>query len=102
MDERIEWGLRKKYAYEAAKQTGLCGDNAEDAARFQLFWQVYLDTSSDFEAAQQIYTLSLLDDEREKRADDCAYYRKNNRYNAILLTLCFLIGAAGGIIARLL
>lgn len=102
MDERIEWGPRKRYAYEAAKQTGLCGDNAEDAARFQLFWQVYLDMSSDFEAAQQIYTLSLLDDEREKRADDCAYYRKNNRYNAILLTLCFLIGAAGGIIARLL
>ena len=102
MEERIEWGPRKRYAYEAAKQTGLCDGSAEGAVRFQLFWQVYLDTSSDFEAAQQIYTLSLLDDEREKRADDCAYYRKNNRYYAILLTLCFFIGAAGGVIASLL
>lgn len=102
MDNRIQLGPRKKYAYEAAKQAGLCDGSPERTEQFQKFWLLYLEKASEFEAAQQIYTLSLLDDERKQRAEDRAYYRHNNRNTAILLTLCFLIGAAGGIIARLL
>ena len=91
--------LRKAAAQAAAIESGLCKDDAEGLACFDEFWMRYLDKSDDIRESERVYLLSLLDDERKKRSEDCTYYRREHSYTA---AVTFLLGAALMLINRLL